>query len=97
MVIRIIVLILYFAILLGIGVYTSKKAKSYAEYNLAARGNNKWIAGISTQSSSTSGWMLLAMPGLAFTYGFAAIWWLIGWMSGSLFNWIVLAKRLRIL
>ena len=96
MVIRIIVLILYFAILLGIGVYTSKKAKSYAEYNLAARGNNKWIAGISTQSSSTSGWMLLAMPGLAFTYGFAAIWWLIGWMSGSLFNWIVLAKRLRI-
>ena len=48
---RIIVLILYFAVLLGIGVYTSKKAKSYSEYNLAARSNNKWIAGISTQSS----------------------------------------------
>ena len=96
MIARIIVLVLYFAVLLGIGVYTSKRAKSYSEYNLAARGNNKWIAGISTQSSSTSGWMLLAMPGLAFTYGFGAIWWLIGWMGGSLFNWIVLAKRLRI-
>ncbi len=93
---RIIVLILYFAVLLGIGVYTSKKAKSYSEYNLAARSNNKWIAGISTQSSSTSGWMLLAMPGLAFTYGFGVVWTLIGWMGGSLFNWIILAKRLRI-
>lgn len=96
MVIRIVVLILYFASLLGIGVYTSKKAKSYYEYNLAARSNNKWIAGISTQSSSTSGWMLLAMPGLAFTYGFGVIWTLIGWMGGSLFNWLVLAKRLRV-
>ena len=93
---RIIVLILFFAVLLGIGVYTSKKAKSYSEYNLAARSNNKWIAGISTQSSSTSGWMLLAMPGLAFTYGFGVVWTLIGWMGGSLFNWIILAKRLRI-
>ena len=96
MAVRIIVLVLYFAVLLAIGVYTSKMAKSYSEYNLAARSNNKWIAGISTQSSSTSGWMLLAMPGLAFTYGFGVIWTLIGWMGGSLFNWLVLAKRLRL-
>lgn len=96
MAVRIIVLVLYFAVLLAIGVYTSKMAKSYSEYNLAARSNNKWIAGISTQSSSTSGWMLLAMPGLAFTYGFGVIWTLIGWMGGSLFNWLVLAKRLRV-
>lgn len=96
MAVRIIVLILYFAVLLAIGVYTSRMAKSYSEYNLAARSNNKWIAGISTQSSSTSGWMLLAMPGLAFTYGFGVIWTLIGWMGGSLFNWLVLARRLRV-
>lgn len=96
MAVRIIVLVLYFAVLLAIGVYTSKMAKTYSEYNLAARSNNKWIAGISTQSSSTSGWMLLAMPGLAFTYGFGVIWTLIGWMGGSLFNWLVLAKRLRV-
>ena len=36
------------------------------------------------------------MPGLAFTYGFGVIWTLIGWMGGSLFNWLVLAKRLRL-
>ena len=51
MAVRIIVLVLYFAVLLAIGVYTSKMAKSYSEYNLAARSNNKGgIAGISTQS-----------------------------------------------
>ncbi len=46
MAVRIIVLVLYFAVLLAIGVYTSKMAKTYSEYNLAARSNNKWIAGL---------------------------------------------------
>ena len=96
MIIRLVVLILYILVLLCIGVYTSKRVKSYEGYNLAGRGNNKWIGGISTQSSSTSGWMLLAMPGLAYSMGFSAVWFLVGWLGGSIINWVLLAKRLRV-
>ena len=96
MITKIAVLLLYIVILLGIGVYTSKKASSYDGFNLAGRGNNKWIGGISTQSASTSGWMLLAMPGLAYAGGFSVVWTLTGWLGGSLINWVILGKRLRI-
>ncbi len=96
MVIKASVLALYILILLAIGIYTSKKASSYDGFNLAGRGNNKWIGGISTQSASTSGWMLLAMPGLAYAGGFSVVWTLTGWLGGSLINWILLGKRLRI-
>lgn len=96
MITKIIVLLLYLLILLAIGVYTSKKANSYDGFNLAGRGNNKWIGGISTQSASTSGWMLLAMPGLAYAGGFSVVWTITGWLGGSLINWIILGKRLRV-
>ena len=95
MITKIIVLLLYLLILLAIGVYTSKKANSYDGFNLAGRGNNKWIGGISTQSASTSGWMLLAMPGLAYAGGFSVVWTITGWLGGSLINWIILGKRPR--
>ena len=71
-------------------------ASSYDGFNLAGRGNNKWIGGISTQSASTSGWMLLAMPGLAYSGGFSVVWTITGWLGGSLINWIILGKRLRV-
>ena len=96
MITKIIVLLLYLLILLAIGVYTSKKANSYDGFNLAGRGNNKWIGGISTQSASTSGWMLLAMPGLAYAGGFSVVWTITGWLGGSLINGIILGKRLRV-
>lgn len=96
MITKIIVLLLYLLILLAIGVYTSKKASSYDGFNLAGRGNNKWIGGISTPSASTSGWMLLAMPGLAYAGGFSVVWTITGWLGGSLINWIILGKRLRV-
>lgn len=96
MVTKIVILALYIIILLAIGVYTSRKVSSYDGFNLAGRGNNKWIGGISTQSASTSGWMLLAMPGLAYAGGFSVVWTLIGWLGGSLINWVILGKRLRI-
>ncbi|MCI9595787.1 MAG: hypothetical protein HFE75_00530 [Firmicutes bacterium] len=96
MVTKLVILVLYIFVILAIGIYSTKKASSYEGYNLAGRGNNKWIGGISTQSASTSGWMLLAMPGLAYTFGFSAVWMLVGWLGGSLINWVLLGKRLRV-
>jgi sodium/proline symporter len=62
---------------------------------LAGRGNNKWITAISAESSDMSGWLLLGLPGMAFSIGFGVIWVLIGILFGTLFNWVVVANRLR--
>ena len=71
MITKIIVLLLYLLILLAIGVYTSKKANSYDGFNLAGRGNNKWIGRRFDRVCFYIGsGMLLAMPGLAYAGGF---------------------------
>lgn len=88
-------LVIYFLILLAIGIYSSKNIKSQSDYDIGGRSSNKWVTGISTQAASASGWLLLALPGAAFTLGFGVIWILLGWMSGSLINWFIISKRLR--
>ncbi len=86
---------IYLIMLVMIGYITYLKARSYSDYTIAGRSNNKWITAISAESSDMSGWLLLGLPGMAFATGFGSIWVLIGILAGTLFNWIVVANRLR--
>lgn len=95
MLLTVCVISLYFGALLAIGIVSWRRTRSYAQYNLAGRENNKWVTGISHQASSASGWLLMGLPGAAYVMGFGVVWSLLGWLTGSLVNWFVLAKRLR--
>lgn len=88
--------ILYLCILVGIGVVTYLKTKSYSDYNLAGRSNNKWVTAISAESSDMSGWLLMGLPGSALLCGFSSIWIIIGLIFGTMANWVFCANRLRI-
>jgi len=82
--------------LIAIGVVTYLRTKSYSDYNLAGRSNNKWVTALSAESSDMSGWLLMGLPGAAYAAGFSSIWILIGLIFGTMFNWIFAANRLRI-
>jgi sodium/proline symporter len=88
--------VLYLLILIAIGVFTYMRAKSYSDYTLAGRSNNKWVTAISAESSDMSGWLLMGLPGAAFFDGFASIWIIIGLIFGTMCNWIFVGNRLRI-
>ena len=88
--------VLYIVILIAIGVITYLRAKSYSDYNLAGRSNNKWVAAISAESSDMSGWLLMGLPGAAYSAGFSSIWIMIGLIFGTMCNWIFVANRLRV-
>ncbi|MCB5936855.1 sodium/proline symporter [Caldibacillus thermoamylovorans] len=92
---NVIVFSAYIVMLLVIGFITYKRTTSSEDYSLAGRSNNKWVTAISASSSDMSGWLLLGLPGLAFVSGYGAIWTLSGLILGSLFNWTVVANRLR--
>lgn len=96
MTVSIIIFVAYLIVLVGIGVATYLKTKSYSDYNLAGRSNNKWITAISAESSDMSGWLLMGLPGSAYLAGFSSIWILIGLIFGTLANWVFCANRLRI-
>lgn len=94
--INITVFILYLLMLIAVGYITFLRTKTYSDYAIAGRTNNKWVTAISASTSDMSGWLLLGLPGMAFVLGFGVIWVLIGILFGTLLNWTVIANRLRI-
>ncbi|WP_201798234.1 sodium/proline symporter PutP [Lachnotalea glycerini] len=95
-----IVLIIYLAFMLAIGLYFYKRNKSQNDYYLGGRQLNFWVTSMSAQASDMSGWLLMGLPGTAFLLtknnGLAeAVWTAIGLAVGTYLNWLLLAKKLR--
>ncbi len=90
-------MIIYMAVVIGIGVIFAKKAnKSSENYYLGGRSLGPWVAAMSAEASDMSGWLLMGLPGVAYWCGLAdAAWTAIGLAVGTYFNWLIVSKRLR--
>ncbi len=89
--------ILYFALVLAIGLYFFFRSKGAGEkdYFLGGRAMGPWVAAMSAQASDMSGWLLMGFPGSILAFGMGKVWIGIGLMFGTIANWIFVAKRLR--
>ena len=87
--------IVYLIVLVLIGIWSSRLNKTLDDFLIAGRKLGTWPVAISAEASDMSGWLVLALPGRAFMYGISAIWTAISCALGTLFNWSVIAKRLR--
>ncbi len=87
----------YMLIVIGIGLYFSKRANQSSEdYFLGGRSLGPWVAAMSAEASDMSGWLLMGLPGVAYWCGIAdAAWTAIGLALGTYINWLIVAKRLR--
>ena len=86
----------YFALMIAIGVYAMRKSTSTSEdYMLGGRTLSPKVAALSAGASDMSGWLLLGLPGAMFVSGLGSAWIGIGLFVGALFNWILVAPRLR--
>ena len=94
-VIQLIILLLYFVGLLGVGYLTMKLDASMEEYLLADRGLGAWLSGISSAASSESGWVTLGAVGMGYALGSSAAWFIPGCLLGYCVNWYFVAPRLR--
>ena len=91
-----IALVLYFAILVTIGLVTFKKDEDMEGYALGGRALGPWVTSMSAEASDMSGWMLMGLPGYAYMAGISAFWIAIGLILGTWANWAVTARRLRV-
>lgn len=92
-----IAMILYMAIVIGIGLIYAKRANQSSEdYFLGGRSLGPWVTAMSAEASDMSGWLLMGLPGVAYWCGLAdAAWTAIGLAVGTYFNWLIVSKRLR--
>lgn len=92
-----IAMIVYMAVVIGIGFIYAKKANQNSEaYFLGGRSLGPWVTAMSAEASDMSGWLLMGLPGLAYWCGLAdAAWTAIGLAVGTYFNWLIVSKRLR--
>lgn len=95
---EILAFIVYFVILVCMGVYffvRERKNDSQANYFLGGRSMGPWVTAMSAQASDMSAWLLMGLPGSILAFGFGQMWIGIGLALGTAANWIFVAKRLR--
>ena len=85
----------YLLILAVIGVYCMRFNRTLADFVLGGRRMGVWVTAISAQASDMSAWLLIGLPAAAYFTGLSAIWMLVGCTAGIVFNWVVIAPRLR--
>ncbi|MBR4949614.1 MAG: sodium/proline symporter PutP [Clostridia bacterium] len=93
----IVAFVLYFLIMIAIGIYFFVKSKNITEkdYFLGGRAMGPWVTAMSAQASDMSAWLLMGLPGSILAFGFGQAWIGIGLAIGTAANWILVAKRLR--
>lgn len=89
--------VLYFVVVLGIGLVFFMKSKGGGEkdYFLGGRSMGPWVTALSAQASDMSGWLLMGFPGSILAFGMGQVWIGIGLALGTAANWIFVARRLR--
>jgi len=86
-----IIITLYFALVLGIGFYLKRFAKTGEDFFLAGREMTAWVAGLAFVSANLGSLELLGWAGNAYQYGIlAAHWYWIGAIPAMIFLGLVM-------
>ncbi len=96
---KILILVLYFAVLIGIGLYCRKHATDVNGFVLGGRSVGPWLTAFAYGTSYFSAVVFVGYAGqFGWKYGIAATWAGIGnAIIGSLLAWVVLGRRTRIM
>ena len=92
-----VILAIYALSMVGIAVYTRKRSSSVKDFLLAGKGLNGWMSAFAYGTTYFSAVIFIGYAGkFGRQYGLAAAWIGIGnAIIGSLFAWLVLAKRTK--
>ena len=87
----------YLLLMLGVGIYYSKKNSTVDDFYLGGRKLGPLVTAMSAEASDMSSWLLMGLPGVAYLSGICdASWTAIGLAVGTYVNWLVVAKRIRV-
>ncbi len=99
MVTKIALVLIFFAILIGVGIYSRKNAGNASAFVLGGRNVGPWLTAFAYGTSYFSAVVFVGYAGqFGWKYGMSTTWIGIGnAVIGSLIAWLVLARRTRIM
>ena len=99
MVVKILLLVVFFSVMIGVGFYSRKKAQNVNDYVLGGRSVGPWISAFAFGTSYFSSVVFIGYAGqFGWKYGLSSTWIGLGnAFIGSLLAWLVLGRRTRIM
>ncbi|MGI5969693.1 MAG: sodium:solute symporter family protein [Lachnospiraceae bacterium] len=99
MAIKIVMLVLFFAVMIGVGIYSRKTATDVNGFVLGGRSVGPWLTAFAYGTSYFSAVIFVGYAGqFGWKFGIASTWIGIGnAVIGSLIAWVVLGRRTRVL
>ena len=99
MVSKIIMLVIFFAVMIGVGVYTRKTATDVNGFVLGGRSVGPWLTAFAYGTSYFSAVVFVGYAGqFGYKYGLSSTWIGIGnALIGSLLAWVILGRRTRVM
>ena len=96
---KIIFLVIFFAIMVGVGVYSKKHATNVNDFVLGGRSVGPWLTAFAYGTSYFSAVVFVGYAGqFGYKYGISATWIGIGnAIIGSLLAWVLLGRRTRVM
>jgi len=94
-VLELVIVILYFVVVVAIGLYNRKKTQTIDEFVVAGRkGSSLFITG-SLLATIVGGSATIGMSGMAFRQGLTGSWWLLAGTAGLVVLGFLFAKKVR--
>lgn len=99
MVVKIVLLLVFFAIMIAVGVYARKKATNVNDFVLGGRSVGPWMTAFAFGTSYFSSVVFVGYAGqFGWKYGLASTWIGLGnAFIGSLLAWVILGRRTRVM
>ena len=89
-------LVIYLILIAAVAAWTWGKNRTKEDFILGGRKLGSWVIAFSERTAAESSWLILGLSGALFSLGLVEIWTVIGCVSGIIFYWLVVAKKLRI-
>ena len=99
MVIKVLLLVVFFAVMIAVGLYSRRNATNVNDFVLGGRKVGPWLTAFAYGTSYFSAVVFVGYAGqFGFKYGLASTWIGLGnAFLGSLLAWVVLGRRTRIM
>lgn len=88
--------VIYFAILLAIGILSYRRHISASDFIIGGRSLNYWLTALAAHASDMSSWLFMGYPAAVLTQGIFQSWAALGLIFFMYLNWQLIAPKIRV-